>query len=105
MSQAVSYAYVRLQGDRPSIMDQLTACRAYAEAHGYNIVGEFNDIDTSDHPKQDAGIAAVRATLAEAPETVVLICQPDSEIQDQLTASGATLEAVPALAMRAAAHT
>jgi hypothetical protein len=105
MNQAVSYAYVRRQGERPSIMDQVMACRAYAEARGYSIIGEFNDIDTSDHPNQNAGMAAVRETLAEAPEAVVLICQPDPEIHDQLTASGATLEAVPALEMRAAAHT
>jgi hypothetical protein len=97
MNQAVSYAYTRLEDGRPTINDQLAACRAFAEQHGYSIIGEFNDIDTSDHPSQNAGIAAVQATLAEAPETLVLSYNPDPDVYDQLTASGATLEAVPAL--------
>jgi hypothetical protein len=85
-------------------MDQLMACRAYAEARGYRIVGEFNDIDTSDHPNQNAGMESVQKALAEDPGTVVLSCQPDPEVHDRLTAGGATLEAVPAPAMREAAN-
>ena len=104
MNRAVSYAYVHLQGDRPSLMDQVMACRAYAEAHGYSIVGEFNDIDTGDHPNQYAGMKALQAMLAQNPETMVLSYQPDAEVHDKLTASGATLEAVPPLATRAVAH-
>ena len=104
MNRAVSYAYVRLQGDRPSLMDQVMACRAYAEERGYSIVGEFNDINTSDHPNQHTGMRALQATLAEDPETVVLSYQPDQEIQDALTANGARLEVVPPLATRAAAR-
>jgi hypothetical protein len=85
-------------------MDQVMACRAYADERGYSIVGEFNDIDTSDHPNQHAGMQALQAILAENPETVVLSNQPDREVQDALTANGAKLEVVPPLAARAAAH-
>jgi hypothetical protein len=101
MNRAVSYAYVQLQDDRLSLMDQVMACRAYAEARGYDIVGEFNDIDASDHPSQYAGMQALRTMLDRDPETVVLTCQLDSEIQERLRESGATLEAVPPLASRA----
>src|SRR5262245_5452212 len=104
MNRAVSYAYVHLQDDRPSLMDQVMACRAYAETHGYDIVGEFNDIDTSDHPSQYAGMEALRTMLAEDPDTVVLSYQLDPEVQQRLRAGGATLEAVSPLASRAVAH-
>src|SRR5262245_12540653 len=98
MKRAVSYAYVQLQGDRPSLMEQVMACRAYAETHGYTIVGEFNDIETSDHPNQYVGMQALQAMLAEDPETVVLSYQPNPEVHDRLIASGARLEAAPPLA-------
>ena len=101
MTRAVSYAYVHLQEDRPSLMDQVMACRAYAETHGYNIVGEFNDIDTSDHPNQYTGMKALRTMLAEDPETVVLSYQLDQEVQDRLRESGAKFEAVPPPTSRA----
>ena len=104
MNRAVSYAYARLQEDRPSLMDQVMACRAYAETHGYDIVGEFNDIDTSDHPSQYAGMDALRTMLAKDPSTVILGYQLDPEVQERLRANGATLEAVPPLASRAVAH-
>ncbi len=102
MNRAVSYSYVRVQGDRPSLMDQVMACRAYAEERGYSIVGEFNDIDTGDHPNQHTGLHALQETLVEDPATVVLSYQPDQEVQDVLTTNGAKLEAVPPLATRAA---
>jgi hypothetical protein len=86
-------------------MDQVMACRAYAEAHGYTIIGEFNDIDTSDHPNQNAGLETLRAALAENPDTVVLTYQPDAETERELTANGARLEAVPPLATREAMRT
>ena len=104
MTRAVSYAYVHLQEDRPSLMDQVMACRAYAETHGYNIVGEFNDIDTSDHPNQYAGMKALRTMLAEDPETVVLSYLLEPEVQERLRESGAKVEAVPQLASRAVAQ-
>jgi len=85
-------------------MDQVMACRAYAEARGYSIVGEFNDIDTSDHPNQHTGMQALQVTLAEDPESVVLIYQPDQEVQDVFTTNGANLEAVPPLTARTAGH-
>ena len=67
----------------------------FAESHGYDIVGEFNDIDTSDHPNQFAGLEALQTLLAKHPETVVLSYQLDPEVQDRLRAGGATVEAVP----------
>ena len=104
MTRAVSYAYVHLQDDRPSLMDQVMACRAYAQAHGHNIVGEFNDIDTSDHPNQYSGMKALRTMLAEDPETVVLCYQLDPEVQDRLRESGARVEAVSQPVSRAVAQ-
>jgi hypothetical protein len=85
-------------------MDQVMACRAYAETHGYDIVGEFNDIDTSDHPSEYAGMEALRTMLAEDPSTVILGYQLDPEVEERLRDNGATLEAVPPLASRAVAH-
>jgi hypothetical protein len=103
MNRAVSYAYVHLQEDRPSLMDQVMACRAYAKMHSYDVVGEFNDIDTSDHPNQYAGMEALRTMLAEDPETVVLSYQLAPEVHERLGATGAKLEVVP-LASRAVAQ-
>ena len=101
MNRAVSYAYVHLQADRPSLMEQVMACRAYAKTHDYDIVGEFNDIDTSDHPNQYAGMEALQAMLAKAPETVVLSYQLAPEVHDRLRTTGAKVEAVPPLDSRA----
>jgi len=103
MNRAVSYAYVHLQEDRPSLMDQVMACRAYAKEHGYDIVGEFNDIDTSDHPNQYAGMEALQTMLAEDPETVVLSYQLASEVHERLRTTSARIETVP-LASRAVAQ-
>ena len=103
MNRAVSYAYVHLQEDRPSLMEQVMACRAYAKTHGYDIVGEFNDIDTSDHPNQYKGMEALRTMLAEDPETVVLSYQLAPEVHERLRTAGARLEVVP-LASRAVAQ-
>jgi hypothetical protein len=85
-------------------MEHVMACRAYAEAHGYEIVGEFNDIDTSDHPSQFAGLEALQTLLAEDPETVVLSYQLEPKVHDRLRASGATIETVPPLNSRAVAQ-
>jgi hypothetical protein len=104
MNRAVSYAYVHLQEDRPSLMDQVMACRAYAKTHGYDIVGEFNDIDTSDHPNQYTGMEALQTMLAENPETVVLSYQLAPEVHERLRTTGARVEAVPPLASRAVAQ-
>jgi hypothetical protein len=104
MNRAVSYAYVHLQENRPSLMDQVMACRDYAKQHGYDLVGEFNDIDTSDHPNQYAGMEALQTMLAEDPETVVLSYQLDPGVQERLKTIGARLEVVPMLASRAVAQ-
>ena len=102
MSQAVSYAYEHATGERPSLFDQFAACRAYAEANGHTIVGEFNDIDMADHPDQRAGIESIRSFLANDPTTVVLIYKPDSMVTEQFSAIGAKVEGVGPLIGRTA---
>ena len=102
MQQAVSYSYVRPQSARPALYDQVEACRAYAESKGYHIVGEFNDIDSPDHPNEGAGAASVLEKLGEDPTTVVLIYQPDADVLERLQERAGTVESVPALAARTA---
>src|SRR3954453_2666365 len=102
MQQAVSYSYVRPQSERPSLYDQVEACRAHAQSKGYHIVGEFNDIDSPGHPNEGAGAASVLEQLGEDSSTVVLIYQPDADVLERLQERAGTVEAVPALAARAA---
>jgi hypothetical protein len=102
MQQVVSYSYERPQSARPTLYDQVEACRAYAQAQGYRIVGEYNDVETPTHPNQGAGVAALLEALADDPSTAVLIYQPDQDVLDRLQAKSATVEAVPAIAQRAA---
>lgn len=63
MTTAVAYAYTSTAEERPTLLDQFTACRNYAAAHNYEIVGEFNDIDEADHRATGAGQAAIRCCL------------------------------------------
>ena len=102
MQSAVSYAYERASSARPTLYDQFAACRAYAEAQRYHIVGEYNDIDTPSHPNEGAGFAMILRMLADDPTTVVLIYQPDQDVVDQLAAHQAKVEPVTTLAERAA---
>ena len=92
----------RARRARPSLYDQVEACRAYADSKGYHIVGEFNDIDSPTHPNEGAGAAAVLEKLGENPSTVVLIYQPDADVLERLQGRAGALESVPALASRAA---
>jgi hypothetical protein len=102
MQQAVSYSYSRPQDARPSLYDQVEACRVYAENKGYHIIGEFNDIESPTHPNEGAGAAAVLEKVGQDPTTVVLIYQPDVDVVERLHEHVPTIESVPALASRTA---
>jgi hypothetical protein len=94
MTNAVSYAYTNTAEERPTLLDQFTACRNYAAAQGYELVGEFNDIDEADHPATGAGQEAIRQAVARAGATIVLVYQPSASVLDPLNALGAKVEIV-----------
>ena len=106
MTNAVSYAYTNTTEERPTLLDQFTACRDYAAAHDYAIVGEFNDIDDDDHKATGAALEATREAVAHDGATVILVCQPSAAVLDQLKALGATVENVtaPPVGQERAAH-
>jgi hypothetical protein len=94
MTNAVSYAYTNNAEERPTLLDQFTACRNYAAAHGYEIAGEFNDIDEGDHQATGAGQEAIREAVARDRATLVLVYQPSPSMLDRLSALGGKVETV-----------
>jgi len=96
MANAVSYAYTNTTETRPSLLDQFNACRDYAAAHGYELVGEFNDIDDDDHKATGAGLKALAAAVSSQGATAILAYQPSAAALDQLSTTGATIEKVVA---------
>jgi hypothetical protein len=94
MANAVSYAYTNTTEERATLLDQFTACRDYAAAHGYAIVGEFNDIDASDHQATGAALEAIRNAVSHQGATAILVYQPSSAALDRLNTVGATVEQV-----------
>ena len=97
MANAVSYAYTNTTEERPTLLDQFTACRDYAAAHDYAIAGEFNDIDKGDHQATGAALEATRDAVARGGATVILVYQPSAPVLDRLNALGAKIENVTAL--------
>ncbi len=97
MTNAVSYAYTNTSEERPTLLDQFTACRDYAAAHDYAIVGEFNDIDEDDHKATGAGLKALGDAVSNQGATTILVYQPSSAVLDQLSTVGASVEKVAAL--------
>jgi hypothetical protein len=102
MPNAVSYAYANAAEQRPTLMDQFTACREYATECGYTIVGEFNDIDAQDHQASGAAMDAIRDALTRYGATVILAYEPSSAVLDRLNALGAQVERVEQVAARPA---
>jgi Resolvase, N terminal domain len=94
MTTAVSYAYVNTSEKRSSLMEQFDACRAYAAAHGYTIVGEFNDIEESDHPATAAAVESIHDAVARQGATTILIHRPSAWALARLNGLGATVEDV-----------
>ena len=88
MTNAVSYAYTNTTEERPTLLDQFIACRNYAAAHNYQIVGEFNDIDEADHQAAGAGQQVIREAVAHDGATIILVCQPSASMLDRLNALG-----------------
>jgi hypothetical protein len=96
MTNAVAYAYTSTAEERPTLLDQFTACRNYAAAHNYEIVGEFNDIDEADHRATGAGQAAIREVVARDGAAIILVYQPFRSVLDALNALGAKVETISA---------
>jgi hypothetical protein len=96
MTNAVSYAYTSTTEERPTVLDQFTACRNYAAVHDYEIVGEFNDIDEADHQATGAGLQAIRDAVARDGATIILVYQPSTSVLDPLNALGTKVETISA---------
>lgn len=96
MTNAVSYAYTNTTEKRPTLLDQFIACRDYAAAHHYELVGEFNDIDDNDHQATGAGLKALSAAMSSQGVTTILVYQPSAAALDHLSTLGATVEKVAA---------
>jgi hypothetical protein len=97
MTNAVSYAYSNTTEERPTLLDQFTACRDYAAAHSYMIVGEFNDIDDDDHKATGAALEAISDAVSHQGAATILVYQPSAAVLDRLNTLGATVENVTAL--------
>ena len=96
MTTAVSYAYVNAGDNRPTLTEQFDACRAYSSAHGYTIVGEFNDIEESDHPATAAAVESIQDAVARQGATTILVHRPSAWALGRLNGLGATVEDVSA---------
>jgi hypothetical protein len=94
MTTAVSYAYVNTSENRPSLLEQFDACRAYSSRHGYTIVGEFNDIEERDHPASSAAVEAIHNAVATQGVTTILVHRPSGWALGRLNGLGATVEDV-----------
>jgi hypothetical protein len=77
-------------------MEQFDACRAYSSAHGYTIVGEYNDIEESDHPATAAAIETIHDAVARQGVTTILVHRPSAWARERLNGLGATIEDVSA---------
>jgi DNA invertase Pin-like site-specific DNA recombinase len=96
MTTAALYAYVNISENRPSLMEQFNACRAYASAHGYTIVGEYNDIEESDHPATAAAVETIHNAIARQGVTTILVHRPSAWALQRLNGLEATIEDVSA---------
>lgn len=94
MTNAVSYAYTTTTEEHPALQDQFAACRDYAAAHGYSIVGEFNDIDEEGHQATGAALDAIREAVAHHGAEVILVYRPSASMLDRLNGLGAKVESV-----------
>jgi site-specific DNA recombinase len=56
-----------------SLQMQLAACRAYAQEHGYTIVGEYQDRGVSGSSLDRPGLAALRQTVKHDSASVVIV--------------------------------
>jgi hypothetical protein len=97
MTTAVSYAYVNTGENRPTLMEQFDACRAYCSTHGYTILVELNDIDESDHPATTAAVEAIGDAVARQGVTTILVYRPSAWALERLNGLGATIEDVSAM--------
>ena len=96
MTNVVSYAYETTTEQRPTLLDQFTACADYAKAHDYSIVGEFNDIDEEDHHATGAGLEATANAISQYGAEVILVYQPSAAVLERLNELGAKIENVAA---------
>jgi hypothetical protein len=96
MSTAVSYAYINTGENRPTLMEQFDACRAYSSTHGYSILVELNDIDESDHPATGVAVEAIHEAVARQGVTTILVYRPSAWALERLNGLGATIEDVSA---------
>jgi hypothetical protein len=94
MTTAVSYAYVNTSESRLTLTEQFDACRAYSSAHSYTIVGEFNDIEESDHPVTAAAVEAIQDAIATHGVTTILVDRPSGWALERLNSLGAMVEDV-----------
>jgi hypothetical protein len=96
MTIAVSYGYINTGENRPTLMEQFNACRAYSSTHGYTILVELNDIDESDHPATTAAVEAIQEAVATQGVTTILVYRPSAWALERLNGLGATIEDVSA---------
>jgi hypothetical protein len=96
MTTAVSYAYTKASENRPTLMEQFDACRAYGSAHGYSIVGELNDIDESDHHATADVVEMIHDAVSRQGVTTILVHRPSAWALERLNSLGATIEDVSA---------
>jgi hypothetical protein len=94
MTNAVSFAYAADNEEHPSLLDQFAACREYARAKGYRVIGEYNEINEADHPATGAALKAMGEALANSEDTVILMYQPTPTMREKLASFSAPIEAV-----------
>jgi hypothetical protein len=94
MTKVVTFGYAADNEQHPPLLEQLSACREYARAKGYMVLGEYNEINEADHPATGAALRAMGETIAQGGAEMILVYQPTPTMQEKLSGFGLPIEAV-----------
>ena len=83
MTKVVTFGYAADNEQHPPLIDQFTACREYARAKGYTVIGEYNEINEADHPATGAALRARSEMIDKGGADMILVYQPTPTLQEK----------------------
>lgn len=103
MTKVVTFGYAADNEAHPTLLEQFSACRDYARAKGYTVIGEYNEINEADHPATGAALRAMSEMIAEGGASMILVYQPTPTMREKLAEFNIPVEAVAAMERAVAA--
>lgn len=94
MTKVVTFGYAADDEQHPPLVEQFAACREYARAKGYTVIGEYNEINEADHPATGAALRALGETIGQGGAAMILVYQPTPTMQEKLAEFNIPIEAV-----------